>query len=468
MSHARLLGLALLLLVGCKRHHGRAWAAPPLAPAEALRDQALAGSQAAAHVRSLTDEVGARLAGSPGDAKAVAWGLAKMRALGLANVRAEKVLVPHWVPGEASATVVAPEHALSLAALGGSVGTPTGGVEAEVVAVPSLEALAALPDAAVAGKIVLFDKPMERSKDGGGYEKAVDVRGRGAVAAAKKGAVAALVRSITPSSARLPHTGGMRYADDAPRIPAAALAVPDAMLLRRLVDKGPTRVRLVLGCHTEADAESANVIGEVEGRSAKDEIVLLGAHLDSWDLGTGALDDGAGVGVVLEVGRLMAARPHPRRTVRVVLFANEENGLRGGFGYQKAHEGELGKHVAALELDLGTDKAFRFDVLAGPGSAPKLAAISAPLGALAIEGPVVGQHFGSDIWPLRRAGVPQLAFVQDATRYFDVHHSADDTFDKIDPAGLDQLVAASAVVAWGLAEMDGDLGRVPAALRDPH
>ncbi|MBL8716738.1 MAG: M28 family peptidase [Myxococcales bacterium] len=462
--------LAAALLLGCKRHHGHAWAAPPSAPAESLRDEALAGSKAADHVRSLTDEVGPRLAGSEGDAKAVAWGLAKMKSLGLTHVRAEKVMVPRWVRGVETGAVRAPHaHALTLTALGGSVPTPEGGLEAEVVVVASLEALAALPDASVAGKIVFFDKPMERTKDGLGYSRAVDVRGRGPSAAAKKGAVATLVRSITPSVARLPHTGGLRYADGVPAIPAAALAVPDAMLLRRLADAGPTRVRLVLGCHKEPDAESANVVGEVEGRSAKDEIVLLGAHLDSWDLGTGALDDGAGVGVVLEAGRLLAARPtHPRRTVRVVLFANEENGLRGGVAYAKAHEAELGKHVVALELDLGTDKIFRLDALAAPSADPKLRALSLPLASLGIAGPVKGEHFGSDISPLRAQGVPQIAFAQDATRYFDIHHSADDTFDKIDPKGLDQMVAATVAFAWGAAEMDGDFGRIPPHERGEH
>ena len=459
--------LIALAACGCRRQ--RDASARTHGTAEQLRDRALAGSRAADHVRSLTDQVGPRLSGSEGDEKAVTWCLSTMKSLGLTGVRAEAVNVVHWVRGEERGEVFLPSaHELTLTALGGSVPTPGDQpLLGDVIEAASLEALDALPDDAVKGKIVFLHKPMERTHDGSGYGKAVDVRGQGAVRAARKGAVGVLIRSVTPSEARLPHTGAMRYADDVPKIPAAALAVPDAMLLHRLLQGGKTvRVGFTLTCHREPDAPSANVVGEVVGRERADEVVLLGAHLDSWDLGTGALDDGAGVGVILEAGRMLAELPtHPRRTVRIVLYANEENGLRGGIGYAKAHEKELDKHVVALELDLGTDKVAGLSYLAAPEAAKTIGDMARPLLALGIDGPVPAEHVGADISVLRPFGVPMVNLNQDASRYFDVHHSADDTFDKIDRKSLDQVVAATVAFAYAAAEAPVDLGRLPEAMR---
>jgi len=456
-----LLVLAMLAALGCKRHHRRGTAAAAEKPSVAtdLREKAARSSRAFAIVKSLTDEVGPRMSGSPGDAKAVDWALAKMKELGLQNVRAERVMVPHWERGDASATIVGSDRTLTLAALGGSVG---GALEAEVLAVPSIEALNELPIDKVTGKIVFFDKPMLRTKTGEGYGKAVDVRGKGAVAAAKRGAVAVLIRSVGTGPARLPHTGAMRYVDDVAKIPAAALAIADAELLHRAIDKGPVRVKLTLGCKQLEDAPSANVVGDVVGTEKPDEIVLIGAHLDSWDLGDGAVDDGAGVAVVLETARLIRELPRrPRRTVRVVLFANEESGLRGANEYAKVHHDELGKHVLALESDLGAGKVFAMSYLAGPDAGPAIKAIAAPLAPLGVSPPAPAEHHGADLWPLRGAGVPVVDLHQDATKYFDLHHTADDTLDKIDPAELDQVVAATSAFTFGAADADHDFGRIP-------
>jgi hypothetical protein len=439
-------------------------AAPAPDAADKLRDAALKSSRAFDHVQSLTDEVGPRLAGSPGDKAAVAWAVATMKALGLKNVRAEKVMVPHWERGEESGQIVAPSpQALALTALGGSVGTPAGGLEAEVVMVESLDALEKLDASAVKGKIVFFSTPTERTKDGSGYGKAGAVRGRGPIAAAKKGAAGVLIRSIGTDHDRMPHTGATRTDPQVPAIPSAALSVPDAEMLERLVRGGKTvRVRMSLGAHTLPDAESANVVGEVPGREKPGEIVLLGAHLDSWDLGRGAVDDGAGCAAVLEAGRQIAALSvKPRRTVRVVLFANEENGLRGAEEYAKAHAAELGKHVLALEMDLGAGKVYGANFMGAPEAAPVFEGIARLLSPLGIEADKGDAHNGADLIPLREAGVPFAELSQDASHYFDVHHTANDTLDQVVKEELDQAAAAVTTLAYAAAEAKDGFGRIP-------
>jgi carboxypeptidase Q len=456
---------AVVALLGCRKHRGHAVAPRDVAPSVAtdLRDRAKKTSRAFAILRSLTDEVGPRMSGTPGDARAVDWGLATMKSLGLANVHAERLMVPHWERGEGTASIVTPvQQPLILTALGGSVGTPDGGLEADVVSVPTLQALEELPADRVRGKIVFFDKPMTRTKDGSGYGKAVDVRGKGAIAAAKKGAIAVLIRSVGTGPARLPHTGAMRYVDDVPKIPAAALALADADLLRRTLERGPTRVKVTLGCKQLEEVPSANVVGEVIGSEKPEELVLIGAHLDSWDLGTGAVDDGAGVAAVLETARLIAELPRrPRRTVRVVLFANEESGLRGALDYAKVHHNELANHVVGLEIDLGAGRVYGVHYLAGSAAGPAFRAIAAPLAVLGVAPPVESEHHGADLWPLRSAGVPVVDLAQDATKYFDLHHTADDTLDKVEPLDLDQVVAATVAFTFGAADTTADFGRVP-------
>jgi len=446
-------------------------AGPALAPetveaARALRDRALAGTRATEWVASLIDRAGPRLAGSPGHERAVAWGVETLRALKFANVRAEKVTVPVWKRDSESGEIVSPwPQRLVLTALGDSVATPENGIEGEIFEVHSLEELAGR-GAEARGKIVFFDKKMERTADFHGYSTAVDVRGKGASAAARFGAIGVLIRSIGTDSNRLPHTGGLRYDEKLPKIPAAALAAPDADLVERLGKAGPVRVRFRLACGAQAPAESANVVAEVVGRTRPDEIVLLGAHLDSWDLGTGAIDDGAGCGIVIEAARLIAEAPRrPARTIRVVLYANEENGLAGGKGYAAAHASELPKHQAAIEADSGTGAPMALSWLAGPTAETfvgEVVPLLAPVGAGKSSPNGSG---GADISTLRASGVPLFAVSQDLTTYFDFHHTANDTLDKIEPKNMDRNVAAVAAFAYAAADAPQSLERIPEARR---
>lgn len=435
------------------------------AAASKLRDTVLATSQAYDIVRSLTDEAGHRLAGSRGNKAAVAWGLRMLPSYGLQNVRAEKAMATHWERGPASASITAPHpHSLVVAALGGSIATPKGGIEAEVIEADSLESLAKLDKAAVKGKIVFLSTVTERARDGAGYGKAGSVRANGAVEAAKLGAAAVVIRSIGTDNNRLPHTGGMRYEDGIPKIPAAALSVPDAELVGRLLRTGkPVRLRLDIAAKTHGETEAPNVVGEVVGRSAPDEIVLLGAHIDSWDVGTGAIDDGAGCAIIIEAARQILKMPErPRRTVRIVLFNNEENGLGGAIAYAKTHEGELGKHIVALESDFGAGRIWSARFLGAPASRELFLSIAGLIEKpLRIEVSAAEARGGADLIPLRPAGVPMIDLVADGTYYFDYHHTDNDTLDKINKADLDQAAAAFATVAYAAAEMDGDFGRVP-------
>jgi carboxypeptidase Q len=457
------LALSSLFLSGAAAQTPAAGLPPDVAAtAAALHQKALGGTRAFEIVRSLTTEVGPRPAGSKAYDAAVVWGLAKMKELGFSNVHAEKATVPHWVRGEESGEIVAPyPQPVHLAALGGSVGTPEGGIEAEVIEVPSLDAVAKLDPARVKGKIVFYDVHMERSKDASGYGRAVGVRGAGASAAAKLGAVAVLIRSIGTDSNRTPHTGAMHYADGVTKIPAAALSIPDAELLGQEIASGkPVTFRLKLGAHTLPDVETASVVGDIPGREKPDEIVLLGGHLDSWDLGTGAIDDGAGVAIMMEAARQIAQLPQkPRRTIRVVLFANEEFGTSGAKAYAAAHQGELARHRMAGESDLGSGRVWRISSHVDPASLPVVAALAKLLGVEQGENSSGG---GADLGPMSPARVPILSLAQDATTYFDLHHTSNDTLDKIDPKDLDQNVAAWAAVAYAIAEMPGDLGRAPA------
>ena len=434
------------------------------AAAKALRERALASGLAYELVSSLTTEVGPRLAGSEGDRRAVAWGLRAMQRLGFDSITAEPVTVPRWVRGDAEGTILAPfPQPVHLTALGGSVGTPEEGIAGEVVSFPSVAELEAAAEASVRGRIVFLDGRMERRRDGSSYGEVVPNRGRGPAVAASKGALALLIRSVATGTHRFPHTGGSRYPEGAPRIPAAALAVPDADLLAaQLAGKQPVRFWLRLTARELPPARSANVVGELRGSERPDEIVLLGCHLDSWDLGTGALDDASGCGIVLAAARLLAEQgARPSRTVRVVLYANEEFGLSGARAYAEQHAEALASHVLALEADLGAGRIYGFAGSVAPAGLPFLKAILpelAPLGVEWIETPARG---GADFVPLVEKRVPVADLRHDATHYFDYHHTADDTLDKIDPEALRQCVAAYAVVAWWVANGDVALGPAP-------
>jgi Zn-dependent M28 family amino/carboxypeptidase len=439
-------------------------AAPDSSPLPRLMGMALSDGKAAAIVESLTDRVGPRPSGSPGAAQAVQWAVAQMKALGLKNVHTEKVMVPRWIRGEATAEIMAPNaQKLTLTALGPSVATPAEGLTADVVEVRSFDELKALGDGAK-GKIVLFYHVMQRSNAFAEYGAAMSFRGRGAAAAARAGAIASLIRSAGTGAYRLPHTGAMHYDESVPKIPAAALAAEDADLIHRLLRAGErVRVHLTISSHLEAPVESANVVGEVPGRERPQEIVLLGAHLDSWDLATGALDDGAGCGVVLDAARVIASVGRaPRRTVRVVLFMNEEMGLDGGKAYAQRHDGELGKHVAALEVDSGAGRPTGWGALGGPSATALLKRLAQPLATLGAATVIEADDAGADISPLQ-GRVPLVGFGQDLTSYFDWHHTAADTFDKIDPLELAMDTAALAVMAYQLADINEVLPMSPPA-----
>jgi carboxypeptidase Q len=440
--------LALILLV----------AAPPYSPDAAARivGGALSDGSTYARLAELTDGIGPRLSGSAGAQAAVGWALRKFEEDGVA-ARAEPVKVPHWVRGEERAAIVAARgiaaHDLAITALGGSPPTPATGIEAEVVEVHSLGEVEKVGDK-LRGKIAFFDHDMSTPKE---YAEFGVLRTRGPAAAAKFGAVAALVRSLATASLRSPHTGVTIFAEGAPQIPAAALATEDAQLIHRLLARGvPVRVSLTLGCRNLPEVESADVVAEIRGRERPQEIVLIGAHLDSWDLATGAIDDGAGTVVVLEAARLLA-REKPRRTVRAVLFMNEENGLHGGKAYAAAHARET--HVALLESDSGAGRPLSIAVHAGPGAQDLLAPWLPPLLQLGVDGFSLDDPGGADLSPLAKAGVPVAAVKQDVSRYFDVHHSAADTLDKVVPGDLARTAAAVAWVAYALAEMPGSLAR---------
>jgi carboxypeptidase Q len=429
-----------------------------------LRETTLESSQAFDTVRSLVDEVGPRLAGSPGSKAAVAWGLRTLSAAGLTRVHAEKVMVPHWERGEERGEIISPfPHVVTLTALGGSVGTPANGLEAEVIEVDSLEAVDKLDPAIVKGKIVFFYVKMERARDGSGYGRAVGVRGAGASRAAKLGAAGVVIRSIGTDNSRLPHTGAMRYDDKFPKIPAAALSVVDAEMLHRILALGkPVRFRMSLGAKSLPDAEDANVVGDVEGSEIPSEIVLLGAHLDSWDLGQGALDDGAGCGIIIEAARQIGRLPKkPRRTVRVVLYANEENGLAGARAYAKEHEAELSKHILALEADSGAGRVYEARFLGDEAKRPQFVSLIDLVKAIGVEPSPASAHGGADLSPLLAAGVPVMDLRQDSSLYFDVHHTANDTMEQVRKVDLDQVTAAFAAVAYGAADGAGDFGRIP-------
>jgi carboxypeptidase Q len=392
-------------------------------------------------LEQLCDEIGARLAGSPALARATEWAERVLRDDGHVNVRREPVAVPVWVRGEERLEVLAPAYRpLAVLALGGTVGTP--GVEAPVVVVSSFDELTP----AVAGTIVLFNAPMSPALPAiEQYGAAARYRADGAARAAEHGALAVLVRSVAARSLATPHTGGVAYPPGVPRIPAAAITVEDAAWIARLAARGvAVRARLELGAHSLPDVTSHNVIGEIAGAERPDEIVVGGGHLDSWDVGQGAHDDGAGIVQTIEAMRLIRRLGlEPRRTIRAVLFTNEENGQRGGKAYAAAHKGE--RHVAALETDLGGGRPLRWGATGTPEQLAFLARAAAPLGL------PLGSGSGADISPLGDHGVLLVGLYPEDGPYFEVHHTHADTFDKIDPGEARAGLAAVVGLLWQLA-----------------
>lgn len=439
---------------------------PPRVKIDAYRERAariigaaLTSDRAYRRLAHLTDHIGHRLSGSTNLERAIQWALAEMRADGLDNVRAEKVMVPHWVRGAESLELTSPvTRSLSMLGLGNSVGTPPEGITAEAVVVRSFDELDALGER-VRGKIVVYNVPFT------GYGQTVQYRGAGASRAARHGAVAALVRSVTPVSLQTPHTGAMNYAADQPKIPTAAITIEGAELLQRMHDRGDRPVlRLKMEAKFLPDAESANVIAEIKGTEKPDEIVLVSGHFDSWDVGQGAHDDGGGCIIAWETVRLLKElNLRPRRTIRAVLYTNEENGLRGGTAYLEAHRAEITKHILAIESDSGTyrPEGFGLAAAASPQARADLEEIAKLLAGIRATR-IAPNGGGADIGPLMRAGVVGASLDVDGTHYFDIHHTPADTLDKIDPQDLALCVAAMAVMAYTVADMPQAL-HVPVA-----
>jgi len=430
-----------------------------------VRDQALAENRAYETVAGLTSEVGPRLAGSDGDRAAVAWAITRLKALGFDRVTTEDVSVPRWERGTAVARIVAPfPQTLATVALGGSIGTPANGIEAPVIQVESLAELKTLNRAQVEGHIVYLPGRMQRSRDGSGYGIAVAKRYGGPVAAASLGAVAVVIRSAGTSNARLAHTGATTYIPGKPRIPGFAISNPDADLLEYQLATGRSvRLNLTSTARSLPSVRSANVVAEMTGKDPAAGLILLAAHLDSWDLGTGAIDDGAGVAIVTEAARQVRLAGVPLRTIRVVLYANEERAVSGANAYLQAHIEELPRHVVATEADLGAGKVWRLSARVNEQHWPRIKDWMPVFQPLGIELGNNESRGGADIAILGRNGVPFVSLSHDASNYFDYHHTASDTLDKINPGDLSQAVAAYSALAYILANRKDDLGRVPTA-----
>ncbi|PXV59654.1 PA domain-containing protein [Dyella jiangningensis] len=439
--------------------------------AKQLRDKAMNDNTAYDVVTSLTTEVGPRLAGSPADARGREWAIAKFKALGFDKVYTEQVTYPLWERRSEHAEIVGPfPQPLDLIALGYSAGTPKGGLTAEVVRFDSLDALKKADPASVKGKIVYVDARMQRHKDGHDYAIGSGVRVGGPVIAAKMGAAGFLLRSAgTDANSRTPHTGVTGFKDPKEAIPAAALSNPDADQLDRVLGYGkPVTVKLDLDCGFNGTYTGANVIGEVTGRKHPEQVVAIGGHLDSWDPGTGAIDDGAGVAIAMAAGKLIHDMPQrPDRTIRVIAFANEEMGLWGGRAYADKHASEVSKFQLGTESDFGARKIWLMTASVKPearGAMDQIAKVLAPIGVdYDAKKPGGG---GSDLSQMHGKGMAALTLVQDGTDYFDYHHTANDTLDKIDPKELAQNVAVYAAFSYMAAQADGDFGSKPGAFKD--
>jgi carboxypeptidase Q len=431
------------------------WLTPLRDDATRLMKAATADDFAWQRLSELTDTYGHRLSGSANLTRAVDWAVRTMKADGLENVHTERVVVPHWVRGREAAEIIDPPRSeIPVLGLGGTVSTPPGGLEAEVLVVTSFDDLR-VKGAEAKNRIVLFNVPYN------GYSETVTYRTGGARSAAQYGAAAVLIRSVGPIGLRTTHTGSVSYGPAQTQIPAAAVSIEDAGRIARLAARGrPVRMRLVLESRNEPDAESANVVAEIRGREKPHEIVLLGGHLDSWDVGTGASDDGVGCVVTWEALRLMKKLGiRPRRTVRVVLFTNEENGLRGAAAYAEKHASTASDHVFALESDSGV---FAPAALGFSGSAAARAMmlqIGSLLGPLDFPEITAGGG-GADIGPIAQAGnVPTMAYLGDPGRYFVIHHSAADTVERIGPEEVSKAAAAIAAISYAVAEMPERLPR---------
>ena len=459
LSTCQRIAHALLLYLTASASIADPLSRESLAHAEMLRAQAMMGSNAMAIVTSLTTEVGPRLAGSQAEARARVWAIKTLTEKGFANVRNEPFEMNAWERHEEGAEILTPyPQPLAVTALGGSVSTKEDGLSAEVELFETLEDLKRAPAGSLSDRIAYVGHAMQRTQDGSSYGYFNEARTAGPSIAAGKGAVGYLIRSVGTDSHRFPHTGSLRYQQGVPRIPALALSNPDADQLERIAGDGKTlSVRIKVDSSEVPAAQSGNVIAEVVGREVPEEIVVIGAHLDSWDLGTGAIDDGAGVGITMAALELIKdAGLAPRRTIRLVLWGAEEVGLLGAKAYRDRYEAALGQHVIGSESDFGGGRVWKVTADsrtdAGDALFAEIARLLAPIGIAPGSDNQPGG--GPDLYPLIAAGVPTLRLHQDGRDYFDLHHTADDTVDKLDAASLDQNVAAFAVFAWLAADSE--------------
>ena len=407
-------------------------------------------------IESLTTEVGQRLAGTEAEARARDWGVAKFKELGFKNVRIEPFQVDHWERHSEHAEITSPfPQKLTITALGGSIATVPEGIVGQVVRFENLQALKDASMKGLKGKIVFVDEYMTRTQDGSGYGVAVKKRSGAAVEAGKRGAVAALIRSVGTDHHRFPHTGQMTYDQNVVKVPIAALSAPDADQLHRALGRGDVEVKLQIDVQSYGKSQSGNVIAEIPG--VTDEIVIIGAHLDSWDLGTGAVDDGAGIGITVGAAKLILdMNKKPKRTIRIVMFGAEEVGLVGAIAYAKEHANELDRHVVGAESDFGAGKVWRFDTNFAKSKLYKAKAIHKVLEPLGIALGSNNASGGPDMGPLRMLGMPVVTLKQNGWDYFDLHHTPNDTFDKINSEDIAQNVAAYSAFIWMTANMSGD------------
>lgn len=430
-----------------------------LEQARQLKTQALQSDLAYEVVESLTTEVGPRLAGTEAEARARDWSKATLAEVGFSHVSEEPFAMPTWVRGNETAEILAPfPQPLSITALGGSVGTSLEGITAELVMVEDLFALKALPEGALAGKVVYVGHHMRKTQDGSSYGYSVPLRRDGASVAASKGALAILIKSIGTSSHRFPHTGQMQYADDIQKIPVAAVSAPDADQIARIVKRGqPIQVKLTMTPRAVGDQMSGNIIADIKGSERPEEIVIIGGHLDSWDLGTGAVDDGAGIAITTAAAKLIKDLGiQPKRTIRLVHWGAEEVGLLGARAYADAHKGEIENHIIGAESDFGAGPIWQITSRVSEDSLPVITILAQELYSLGVaQGNNQGSG-GPDLIPLMYMGMPVVGLRQDGRDYFDLHHTPDDTLDKIDPKMLQQNVAAYVVFAWIMANTDED------------
>lgn len=452
----RIITIAALIVAGTSPAGAQSLTVQYQKTADRIVAAALSDSAAWNRIAELTEKFGSRFSGSASLEQAIDWIVVKMKADGLDNVRGEPVMVPRWIRGAESAQMMTPRvQNLPMLGLGGSIATPAGGVTAEVMVVTSFDDLKTKA-ASAKGKIVLFNVPFTN------YGATVAYRRDGAAAAARAGAVASLIRSVTPYSQNTPHTGGMAYDSTVTKIAHAAITPEDADMIARLIGRGEkVTVKLTMSAQFLADSPSRNVMGEIKGRERPDEVVVMGGHIDSWDVGRGAMDDAGGVVAAWEALRILKRlNLQPRRTIRAVGWTNEENGMRGGNGYRDAHRADVDKHILAIESDGGVFRPLGFGFTGSEAAMTTVQEIGGIIErAVPGSGAITKGGGGADIGPIMALGVPGMGLNVVDTKYFWYHHTDADTVDKLDPKEVAQCAAVMAIMAYVVADMPTRLPR---------